>query len=172
MKKIFLILYYSFAKHLPRNETLVVGLIFLKIRRFFCSFIFKKSGLNVNINSGAYFGNGNNIQIGSYSSIGERCKIANDTIIGDYVMMAPEVIIFSVNHDFSDIKIPICLQGNQEPKPVLIERDVWIGQRAIILPGVTIGEGAIIAAGSVVTKSVAAYSIVGGNPAKVIKMRK
>ena len=64
------------------------------------------------------------------------------------------------------------LQEAAEEKPVIIGNDVWIATRAIILPGVHVGNGAIIAAGSVVTRDVPDYSIVGGNPAKVIKMRK
>ena len=63
-------------------------------------------------------------------------------------------------------------QGNSETKPVIIENDVWIGANVIILPGVTIHEGSIIAAGAVVTKDVECYTIVAGNPAKVIKKRK
>ena len=63
-------------------------------------------------------------------------------------------------------------QGYTEMKPVYIDDDVWIGRRVLIMPGVHIGTGAIIAAGSVVTKNVEPYSIVGGNPAKHIKYRR
>jgi maltose O-acetyltransferase len=62
-------------------------------------------------------------------------------------------------------------QGRADLKSVVIEDDVWIGTRAIILPGVTVHHGSIIAAGAVVTKDVPEYAIVGGNPAKVIKYR-
>ncbi|MEA3423389.1 MAG: DapH/DapD/GlmU-related protein, partial [Bacillota bacterium] len=75
------------------------------------------------------------------------------------------------NHNFSEKDIPMIMQGDSEPAPVVIEDDVWIGARTVILPGVVIHEGSIIAAGSIVTKDVQAYSIVGGNPAKLIKMR-
>ena len=63
-------------------------------------------------------------------------------------------------------------QGFTEVDPIVIEDDVWIGARVIILKGVTIGKGSIIGAGSVVTKDVEPYSIVGGNPAKLIRKRK
>ncbi|WP_442859821.1 DapH/DapD/GlmU-related protein [Anaerobutyricum hallii] len=63
-------------------------------------------------------------------------------------------------------------QGYTENKPVYIEDNVWIGRRVLIMPGVCIGTGSIVAAGAVVTKNVEPYSIVGGNPAKIIKYRK
>ena len=64
----------------------------------------------------------------------------------------------------------IFTSGHQHKK-VTIENDVWIGANCLILPGVTIGEGAVVAGGSVVTKDVPAYAIVGGTPAKIIRMR-
>ena len=63
-------------------------------------------------------------------------------------------------------------QGFEKPKPIMICDDVWIGARAIIMGGCTIGKGSIIAAGSVITHDVEEYSIVGGNPAKLIRKRK
>ena len=86
-------------------------------------------------------------------------------------MMGPEVVILSFNHDFSDIGKPMRLQGKAQEKPVVIGNDVWIGTRAIILPGVRIGDGAIIGAGSIVTHDVDPYAIVAGNPAKTIRFR-
>ena len=66
----------------------------------------------------------------------------------------------------------MCKQGSTEERPVVIGNDVWIGGRVIILPGVKIGDGAIVGAGSVVTRDVSEYDIVAGNPARVIKNRK
>ena len=66
---------------------------------------------------------------------------------------------------------PLSIRLDMKKKPVNIGADVWIGANAIVLPGVTIGDGAIVAAGSVVTTNVEAYSIVGGIPAKEIKNR-
>ena len=74
-------------------------------------------------------------------------------------------------HQFSRTDIPMRLQGHRQYQPVLIEDDVWIGARAIILPGLRIGKGAIVGAGSVVTKDVPPYAICVGNPARVIKSR-
>ena len=83
-------------------------------------------------------------------------------------MMGPDVVILTHTHKIADITIPMGLQGS-EVKPVTIGNDVWIGMRSIIMPGVTIGEGAVIGAGSVVTKNIPPYSIAVGTPAKVIK---
>ena len=63
-------------------------------------------------------------------------------------------------------------QGATQPKKIIIEDDVWLGSRVIVLPGVTIGKGSIIGAGTVLTKSVPPYSIVAGNPGKIVRNRK
>lgn len=74
------------------------------------------------------------------------------------------------NHETADTSIPMRLQT--APKlPVTIGDDVWIGANVIILPGIQVGKGAILAAGAVVTKDVPDYTVVGGNPARVLKMR-
>ena len=93
-------------------------------------------------------------------------------IIGDNVMIAPDCVIYVRNHESSRLDIPMCKQGSTEERPVVIGNDVWIGGRVIILPGVKIGDGAIVGAGSVVTRDVSEYDIVAGNPARVIKNRK
>jgi len=80
-------------------------------------------------------------------------------------------MIYTSNHRFDRTDIPMIDQGNTEPKAVVIEDDVWIAARAIILPGVRIGKGAVIAAGAVVTKDVPPYTVVGGIPARKIKSR-
>jgi maltose O-acetyltransferase len=90
-------------------------------------------------------------------------------VIGDDVMMGPEVLIYTSNHTM-EAGIPMRLQPLKSA-PVHIGNDVWIGARCIILPGVTIGDGAVLAAGAVVTRAVPANAIVGGIPAKVIKYR-
>ncbi|MBN2181654.1 MAG: hypothetical protein JW715_07050 [Sedimentisphaerales bacterium] len=86
-------------------------------------------------------------------------------------MMGPEVIILTVSHKYDRTDIPMRRQGHNPPEPVTIGDDVWIGTRAIIMPGISIGDGAIIGAAAVVTKDVPAYAVVCGNPAQVIKYR-
>lgn len=170
-KAMALIAYYALAKHLPTNETKLVGKACRAFRQLLCKEIFKASGHTFNINKDAYFGTGINLSIGNNSSIGRNCQLANDVTIGNDVMMAPEVVIFSISHETTDTATPMRLQGNKAPNPVTIGNDVWIGQRAMIMPGISIGNGVIIAAGAVVTKNVPDLTVVGGNPAKVIKYR-
>lgn len=112
------------------------------------------------------------ITFGERSLCGEFCVFGvNDNIrIGKDVIIAPCVTIRDTDHGFDRTDIPIRQQKIQT-SPVIVEDDVWIGHGASILKGVTIGKGSIVAAGSVVTKDVPAYSIVGGVPAKIIKSR-
>ena len=101
----------------------------------------------------------------------DNTYIQGEVIIGNDVMMAPNVAIIAVNHNYDRIDIPMNKQGKKE-KPINICDDVWLGYGSKILSGVTVNKGAIVGAGSVVTKDVPEYSIVGGNPARVIKMRR
>lgn len=88
-------------------------------------------------------------------------------------MMAPEVHIVANNHTYSDIDKLMCFQGSIEGQtPTIIDNDRWVGVRVILTPGHHIGKGCILAAGAIVTKDVEPYSIVGGNPAKLISKRK
>lgn len=139
-------------------------------RRFCGKLILNNCGKNVNIEKQAVFSS--RVEIGDNSGIGIRAGLGGKVIIGNDVMMGPDCIIYTQNHAFERLDIPMCQQGVQKEKPVFIEDDVWIGGRVTILPGVRIGHGAIIAAGAVVTKDVPKFAIVGGNPAKVIKYRK
>lgn len=173
MRTIFLKIYYGFAQHLPGSYSIWGGKLSNAIRIFCCRRIFKYCGKVSTIDRHAYFGNGRNIEIGDYSGIGENCVIPNNTVIGKYVMMAPEVYIASNNHCTIDTKTPMCFQGYVESKvQTIIGDDCWICQRVIMTPGHQVGKGCILAAGAVVTKDVEPYSIVGGNPAKLIKKRK
>lgn len=172
MKSISLLLYYLFARKLPISFH--YGLLG-KFARFFrfitCSCIFQQCGKNVNIEQGVRFGNGRGVKIGDYSGIGIDCQIPAVITIGKYVMMGPEVMIIGQNHDFSEVSRPMMFQGYKEISEVVIEDDVWIGARVIILPGVRVGKGSIIGTGAVVTKDITPYSICGGNPARVIRSR-
>ncbi len=161
--------YYGIARHLPKSQ---IGRgVFKTLRATLAKGILDKVGKNVNIERGAYFGAGKNISIGDNSGLGINCLVNGPLTIGRDVMMGPDVVIITQRHNYDDINIPMWRQKNHERAKVTIEDDVWIGIRVIILPGVTIGKGAVIGAGSVVTKNVAPYSIVGGIPAKVIKLR-
>jgi len=91
--------------------------------------------------------------------------------IGRDVMMGPEVVIYTSGHKHDRTDIPMIAQGSDEARPVVIGNDVWIGRRAIIMPGVTVGNGVIVGAGAVVTKDIPDYVVVGGVPAKTVKNR-
>ena len=116
---------------------------------------------------------GEGLKIGSNSNIGPYCYIGCSGYIeiGDNVMMSPRVSIYAENHVFSDTNITIKAQGVQK-QFVKIEDDCWIAANSIILAGVTIGKGSVVAAGSVVTRDVPPYSIVAGVPAEIIKQRR
>ena len=115
---------------------------------------------------------GTGITIGDRTGISARAYFAGQggITIGNDVIMGPNVQVFSENHAFADPTLTIKEQGVIKD-PVVIGNNCWIGGGATILAGVHIGDGCVIAAGSVVTKSVAANSIVAGVPAKVIKSR-
>ena len=110
------------------------------------------------------------LAIGDYTRIGLRNTIIGPVTIGNHVNLAQNVTVTGPNHNYQDAEKMIDEQG-VSTQPVVIEDDVWIGYNAIILGGVTIGTGAVIAAGAVVTENVEPYSIVGGVPAKLIKKR-
>ncbi len=168
---IYRILFYLVAKNLPKS-TFPGGRLYKAARFFLAKRMLKKCGKKVNIESQCYIGSGKNIEIGAYSGIGQKCYLQGEISIGKYVMMAPEVVILTIEHQFDNITKPMRFQGHKGGKPVVIENDVWIGHRVIILPGVQIGQGAIIGAGSVVTRNVKPFSIVAGNPARLIRKRK
>ena len=167
---IFWLAYYLLARHLPRSHVRY-SLCSRAIRAFVCKRLFLKFGKGVNIEPKVIFSNMSKSEIGDFSGIGMN-SFASTIKIGQDVMIGEEFIAISKNHKFDDVNIPMRKQGWQKDQPITIEDDVWIGSRVIILPGVTIGCGSIIGAGSVVTKNVLPYSIVGGNPAREIRRRK
>ena len=109
---------------------------------------------------------GKNIHIGKNVFINSGCRFQDQggIYIGDNVLIGHNVVLATLNHEENPKN-----RGNLCPAPVKIENDVWIGSNATVLPGVTIGQGAIIAAGAVVTKDVEENSVVGGVPAKFIR---
>ena len=136
-------------------------------------------GKNVTFGRGLKMSGSKNVYIGNNVSIGEdarfmctRAKI----ILGDNVMFGPGVTCITGEHRTDMIGRYMISVTNNEKRPeddrdIIFEGDNWVGANVTILCGVTIGEGVVIAAGAVVTKDVPPYSIVGGVPAKVIKMR-
>ena len=172
MRSFWLFFYYTLAKHLPLSYRFgFIGKTSKALRRIACIQIFKSTGKDINVERGASFGSGKNIEIGDYSGLGENCQVPDNIKIGRDVMMGPDVLIIGKNHEFENMQIPMRLQGSKDAPPVFIGDDVWIGARVIILPGVNIGEGAIVGVGSIVTKDIPSYAICVGNPARVVKYR-
>lgn len=168
-RKICLYLYYSIAINLPEsNKAHQIGGHF---RRFLCKRIFLKCGKNVNIEKGANFGNGRLIEIDDYSGIGINARVPNNIKIGKYVMMGPNCFILDSNHAFHDLHTPMMFQGYTEKKQTVIEDDVWIGCNVTMTAGRFIKKGSIVAAGTVLTKDFPEYTIIGGNPGKIIRSR-
>lgn len=165
------LIYYHFAFYLPASYSKPFGGISKRVRYWLCKYIFKSCGKNVNIESHASFGAGNLVEIGNNSGIGVNCTIPNHSIIGDNVMMGPNLYALERNHSFENKEIPMMLQGYSEHKYFRIEDDVWIGRDVIVTPGRTIKKGSIIAAGCVLCKDFPEYSIIGGNPSKLIRQR-
>lgn len=160
------LLYHLTAKYLPVSYH---SRIALKLRTFYAKKIIQKCGHHVNIEKGAMFNA--NVILGDYSDLGVKCQINGPVEIGNYVMMGPECIIYTQNHKIDDLSFPMQQSGFQEVKKVIIGNDVWIGSRVTILPGVQIGDGCVIGASCVVSKSIPPYSIVVGNPARIVKNR-
>lgn len=171
MRYLYLSLYYAIFVHLPSSAGRnVVRRFIRKLRTSVAEHCFSECGKNVNIEKGADFGTGVGISIGNNSGIGVNCKVRGPLSIGDNVMMGPDCVVLTHTHNFDRTDVPMIEQG-MSVEPVVIGDDVWIGTRVIILPGVKIGNGVIIAAGAVVTKDIPDYAVAGGVPAKVIKYR-
>ena len=136
------------------------------------------SGGSLSLGSGNFFDKGSDLEIKSRFRVGSRNYfnknvkiVCLDKIeIGDDCLFADSVHIYDHDHRYDDISKPISTQG-YKTSPVKIGNNVWLGAKVTVLKGVTIGDGAIVGANSVVTKDLPANSICGGIPAKVIKMR-
>ncbi|MBK7673470.1 MAG: acyltransferase [Candidatus Accumulibacter sp.] len=170
LKTISLVLYYGLARWFPTQP--MPGWKFgYAFRRMLVRRIGVSVGQSVIVKHNAQFGAGVGLVIGDRAQLGHNCRLGNNVTIGCDVVMGPDVIIMTSAHAFEDPYVPVNLQGALPILAVTIGDDVWIGTRVIILPGVTIGRGAVIGAGAVVTKDVPPFAIVGGVPAKVIRYR-
>ena len=174
MRTLFLILYYGFARYLPKS-TRPFGKFSKWLRFQFAKHIFAEcKGKDVNLEQGAYVGNGRNFHVLGDAGIGRNFTCHNRIVtIQGNLMMGEDVLFQGGGHKFDNPDVIIGSEGDYPDTPLEIGFDVWIGSRAIILPGCKrIGAHSIIGAGSVVTHDIPDYAIVGGNPAKIIRMRK
>ena len=139
-------------------------------------FVRKKFNLKYhNIHKTFYVASGvvlaSDLKAGAYSYVGTNSELYPNVEIGDYTMIAGNVKIIGGDHTFQTPGLPIIFCDRGIINKTIIGKDVWVGTNSTIMTGVIIGNGAIVAAGSVVTKNVESYSIVAGIPAKKIKMR-
>lgn len=196
IKKIFFILFDEIRLWAESLISFIPGRIGIYLRKLYYFRLRKFNSLDITIKQNVEFFSFKNISIDDKVSIDRYCRIysaknsfikigknvamnknilinargGGEIKIGDNCLLASNVVIRSNNHKFDSVDIPIKDQGVSSGK-IVISDDVWIGSNAVILPNVTIGKGVIIGAGSVVTKDIKDYEVVGGIPAKTIKNR-
>lgn len=141
------------------------------LRRWVCTPLFANAGSGINVERGAFFGDGSRVSVGDRSSIGINARLHGTVAIGRDVMMGPYVLVYALGHATDRVDVPMIEQGNATEQPVTIDDDVWLGARSILLPGVRVGRGSVVGAGAVVARSVPPYSVVVGNPARVVRSR-
>ena len=170
----FLTIYYGFAQYLPNSYCAFrpLGMASNWIRVYCVKRIFKKCGHIRTINRKVHFASGRNIEIGDESGIGANTSIPGNTIIGNHVILSRNCFILDKNHIFERMDILLNDKLCYSPKQSVIEDDCWIGMNTLMTPGRHISKGTIIGMGSILTKDFPPYSVVGGNPAKLIKSRK
>jgi len=138
-----------------------------------CENKFLHFGVDAEFRAGAYAIHCSNISIGKNVIIRPICMLFADEyakiIIEDNVMLGAGVHFYVNNHKFDRRDIPLIDQGYYPSKGIIIKEGAWIGANSIILPGVTIGKNSVVGAGSIVTKNVPDFTVVAGNPAKIIK---
>lgn len=174
MRTFWLIIYYAFARKLPKSNR-PLGKVAYRLRYRCARHLFAACGTSVNVEQGAYIGNGKHFRVGNNVGIGKDfCSHNRLLVIHDGLLMGENVLFQGGGHSFANPDVPIGSEPEAETNtPLEICGDVWIGARVIVLPGCKrIGAHSIIGAGAVVTHDVPDYAIVGGNPAKVIRMRK
>lgn len=142
------------------------------IRHLFFRLLFKRFGTGGLFDYRCFARYPWRVSIGDHVDINRGCELYSSMqtsqgiiTLEDHVVLGPGVVIFSSTHDYKALDLP------DFSAPVTICRYAWIGGKTIILPGVVIGEGAIVGAGSIVTRDIPAYCVAAGNPAKVLKKR-
>jgi maltose O-acetyltransferase len=185
VKTLFILVLKKFIKlisHIPKVRGVFYTLFLFwpdwpkpltsELRAIYWRTQFKYLGENSRISHKVKVQNAENI------TLGRDTHITNNVIlngiggieIGNDVLVGYETIIMTSGRKFSSLDIPIRKQGS-ELKKVVIGNDVWLGTRVIVLPGVTVGDGAVIGSGAVITKDIPPYSVAVGVPARVVRKR-
>ena len=168
----FLFLHYSY---LIRIIHLIINISPPIFASLFWKLLLGKKGKFVFIDGGVFFRYPNRVKIGNNVSINNNVEFYPSFFykgasieLGNNIRIGPGTRFFAAGHNVADLNLEF---NETNASPIIVMDNCWIGGASIILPGVTINEGAIIAAGSVVNRDVPKYSVVGGVPAKFIKKR-
>ena len=150
----------------------VPGELGVSLRRRFLVKHFARCGKGPYILERCRFVNPQSLELGDYVRISQGVVInaGGGVTIGDYVGIGPDVKIWSINHRYDRLDEPIYRQGWTKA-PVVLEDDVWLAANCFVKPGVVIGKGTVVSAGTILAKSVRPYSIVAGNPGRVVGYR-
>ena len=145
----------------------------MRLRRLCMPLFLQSLGEQAVFQTGLRITNPERVAVGSQCRFGQGVFITGGggVHIGNWVSIGPDVKLWSVNHRFEDPDVPIRQQG-WELKPVVIEDDVWLAANVFVMPGVTIGRGSVVSACTVVSRSVPPYSLVAGNPGRVVGWRR
>jgi maltose O-acetyltransferase len=163
--------YYGIADKLPYSVTAGFGPTAKRVRRWAAKDLFEHAGQRINVEKGAWFGSGRGVSIGDRSGLGLDCLVMGSLTLGRDVMVGPRCMFISHAHNTADVSRPMTEQGTAEDRPIVVEDDVWFGAAVIVLPGVRVGHGSVIGAGSIVTKDVPPFACVAGSPARILKYR-
>lgn len=174
------ITFWVFEPRLGPDMPLSYWMLYFKgLGNWLCRKKFKEFGENSSVRPGVYIIAANRISIGKNVTLRPGTMLHADPrangagiTIEDKVLIGSSVHIYVDTHSYDNVEIPIYDQGFYNSQAVVLDKGCWIGANVVILPGVTIGKNSVVGAGSVVTKSIPAYSIAVGNPAKVIKLLK
>lgn len=149
--------YAALVKWWPQNQWFPLA---GKARVLFARRICAEVGDNIVIDRNATFSS--KVHMGDYARIGKDCELHGEVHLGNHILMAPECVFYTVNHAYGLFGTPMDSQGDTPMEAIYVGNDVWLGRRVMVMPGVRIGDGSVIAAGAVVTKDIPEYSIAGG----------
>jgi acetyltransferase-like isoleucine patch superfamily enzyme len=170
MKRLCYAFYYLVISHLPHSR---FSMVFNTIRVWYLRRILNvlAGGEKTYFEHHVFIGGPGRVTFGQSCQVNEYAFI-QEAEIGNFVMIAPNVAILASTHNHDRTDIPMIFQGETTDRKVFIEDDVWLGRNVLVMPGVRIGKGSIVAAGAVVTGDVPQYKVVGGVPARIISDRK
>ena len=170
MKRVFCLLaYYGVAQHLP-DMSFPGGKLSTSLRAALCRGFIASAGKGIHIRPHVFVADGRYLRLGDHASIGPGCRIYGADI-GDGVVIGPHCVFFKENRAADDLDKPVGQHGTTPIRIPIVEDHAWVGERALVMQGRRIGRGAIVGAGAVVTRDVEPYTVVGGNPARVIGHR-